>query len=376
MKCPGIGIWWSSVVTLGLTSMAPGAAIPETVLPAGVRIDAQATAFFQRTNGWVAGDGAISVPLHRASDKHDVLWLFGDSHLDDLDTRNGTVACLFQCRNAGLLQEQGSWQNATTLAGERPGFMSWLKHSTNNNEWLWPISGVQDRERVLIYAAALRTTPQGGQWGFESIGHDYLVELKLHDLHRANYLPLPAFNGIGFGQGFIREGKFVYAFGSKQRKLGSDVFVARFNPAESATDWSFWDGRRWSGSVSKAAVIASASSTSVQVCKVRNKYLLCTSAFSVACDQGRAIYVRTSDKLTGPFSELREICEIPDQFQGHVPFFYFPSLHPEYINEQDEILLTYSINKYEPCIPACKDGRAIAEHYRPKALRVKLARIL
>src|SRR5947208_672291 len=104
--------------------MAARAAIPKTVLPAGVRIDAQATAFFQRTNGWVAGDGAISVPLSRTSGKHAVLWLFGDSHLDDLDAKNGTVACLFQCRNAGLLQEQGSWQNAITLAGERPGFRS------------------------------------------------------------------------------------------------------------------------------------------------------------------------------------------------------------------------------------------------------------
>src|SRR5207253_2298917 len=62
--------------------------------------DHEFTEAFRRTSGWIAGDGAISIPL---SDGR-VLWLFGDSHLDDMDPANGTMACLFQCRNAGLLQ--------------------------------------------------------------------------------------------------------------------------------------------------------------------------------------------------------------------------------------------------------------------------------
>src|SRR5947208_3090330 len=50
-------------------------------LPEGIRVDSEATAFFQRTNGWVAGDGAISIPLS-VKGRTQVLWLFGDSHLD------------------------------------------------------------------------------------------------------------------------------------------------------------------------------------------------------------------------------------------------------------------------------------------------------
>src|SRR6187401_411473 len=125
----------SEAIALVLTlALRPGIATADEPLPPGVRVDPIATAFFQRTNGWVAGDGATSIPLNRNSGKQEVLWLFGDSHLDDLDSKDGTVACLFQCRNAGLVQEQGVWKNGTTLAGERPGFRSWLKHSTNNNE--------------------------------------------------------------------------------------------------------------------------------------------------------------------------------------------------------------------------------------------------
>src|SRR4029077_10127329 len=59
------------------------------------------TEFFRRTSGWTSGDGALSVPL---SDGR-VLWLFGDSHVDDYDPRTKTTPCLFQVRNAGLIQD-------------------------------------------------------------------------------------------------------------------------------------------------------------------------------------------------------------------------------------------------------------------------------
>jgi hypothetical protein len=63
----------------------------------------------------------------------------------------------------------------------------------------------------------------------------------------------------------------------------------------------FWDGTKWAMSVSNAAVIAHGRSTSVHICKVKNKFLLTTSAFSVGCDQGREIFMATSSRATGPF---------------------------------------------------------------------------
>src|SRR2546428_5021691 len=84
----------------------------------GVHKDNQFTEFFRRSSGWTAGDGALSVPL---SDGR-VLWLFGDSHVDDLDPRNRSMPCLFQTRNAGLLQEKNDPRNARTLIGPGPGF--------------------------------------------------------------------------------------------------------------------------------------------------------------------------------------------------------------------------------------------------------------
>jgi hypothetical protein len=62
--------------------------------------DKEFVEFFRRSSGWTAGDGALSVRLSSGQ----VLWLFGDSHLDDIDPKTGTMPCLFQARNAGLLQ--------------------------------------------------------------------------------------------------------------------------------------------------------------------------------------------------------------------------------------------------------------------------------
>jgi hypothetical protein len=336
-----------------------------------VRKDHAFTEFFRRTSGWTAGDGALSVPL---SDGR-VLWLFGDSHLDDFDTATGTMPCLFQMRNAALLHRKQDLQNIQTLAGRGPGFKSWFKHSTNEDLWFWPVTGFQNGNTVYVYLASLRKTTAGGQWGFESTGHDSWGNVKFPEMKEITYAPLPPFHGITFGQGFVKEGEYIYAFGGKGSGLASDIFVARFKSENPENQWAFWDGRSWDGNVTNAAPIARGASTSIHVCKVRDKFVLTTSAFSIACDQGKEILMATSTSPTGPFSPLKKIFTIGDVFEGHYPFFYFPVAHPEFINEHEELLVTYSINGYEPCVPACGKGRAIPDHYRPKAIRVPLAMI-
>jgi len=212
-------------------------------------------------------------------------------------------------------------------------------------------------------------------WGFKARSHDYLAKIAFPDLTPIAYLPLPGFNGITFGQGFVKEKKEIYAFGIKQRGTGSDVFLARFKAALPQGGWNFWDGRQWSANVTNAAPVSRGASTSVHVCKVKDKFLLTTSAFSVACDQGKQIFMAIGEQPMGPFSSLKPVFTLDDVYEGHYPFFYLPVAHPEFINEKNEILVTYSINGYEPCVSACVKGRAIPDHYRPKAIRVPLDEI-
>ena len=79
--------------------------------PPAAHKDQTFTDFFRRTSGWVAGDGALSVPLPDGR----VLWLFGDSHVDDFDPASGTIPCLFQTRNAALLHQTNDLRNARMI---------------------------------------------------------------------------------------------------------------------------------------------------------------------------------------------------------------------------------------------------------------------
>jgi Domain of unknown function (DUF5005) len=333
--------------------------------------DREFTEFFRRTNGWTSGDGAFSVPL---SDGR-VLWLFGDSHIDDLDPKTETTPCLFQVRNAGLIQDTNGLRSAQTLIGSGPGSRTWFKNSTNSHEWFWPVCGFQEDKSVYIYLAALESTGKGGMWGFKARSHDYFAKAKFPELTPFTYVPLANFNGIGFGQGFVKAGEFIYAYGQKQKGVASDVFVARFKSTAPERDWEFWDGTRWSENVTNAVPIAHGTSTSVHICKIDEQFLLTTTAFSVACDQGKEIFMATSKNPIGPFSPLKSVYRLDDLYEGHYPFFYLAVAHPEFINDKNELLVTYSINGYEPCVKACIEGRAIADHYRPKAIRVPLGEI-
>jgi uncharacterized protein DUF5005 len=364
VRVPELTLYWLCSLCFGFNLFA--------AVPAGnsasAHKDLEFTRFFQRSSGWTAGDGALSVPL---SDGR-VLWLFGDSHLDDLDVRTGTTPCLFQTRNAALLHHTNDVQHVQTLAGKGPGFRSWFKNSTNESEWFWPVCGFQEGNAVYVYLAALRKTAAEGPFGFESIGRDYWAKIKFPEMEPIRYIRLPPLNGVTFGQGFVREGTYRYAFGQKQHGLGCDVYVARFPAATPEAEWRFWDGTNWNVRVESALSIAQGRSTSVHVCKVKDKFLLTTSAFCVGCDQGKEIFIATSPHPTGPFGPFKSVFTIDDYYQGHLPFFYLPVAHPEFINAQQELLVTYSINNYEPCVASCNNGRSIPDHYRPKAIRVPL----
>ena len=352
---------------------------PRPLQEAQARKDPAFTEFFRRKTGWTAGDGALSIPL---SDDR-VLWLFGDSHVDDFDARTRTIPCLFQARNAGLLQGAPEVrgqkpeiskqpQSDRTLVRKGPGSRSWLARADAIDEWFWPLSGFQNGEVVYIYLSALTRSGVGGMWDFRSTGHDYWAKVKFPEMEPIEYSTLPSFHGITFGNGFVTEDDYTYAFGGRQKGDASDVYVARFRSANPESEWSFWDEEHWNSNVTNASAIARGASTSIHVCKVRNKFLLTTSALSVACDQGKEIYMSTSSHPIGPFSPRKKVFTIDDCYRGHYPFFYFPIAHPEFINSQDELLVTYSINGYEPCVSSCVKGRAIPDHYRPKAIRVPL----
>lgn len=335
--------------------------------------DSVVTNFFKREKGHIAGDGGFSVPLSNGK----VLWLMGDSHMDDYDAKTNTVPCLFQVRNAAMLQPLNDWNSlhTATLKGNATGLKNFLKNNPVDDFFCWPGAGIQLQDTAYVYCSSFRN--QGtGAFGFASTGNDFLAKIKLPEMTIASYKTLQNFNEMSFGIGFIKDSKtgWVYVYGQKYiaPRIECDLYLARFSANKPNDAWQFWDGKSWSMNVSDAKIIAAQAGVSgtFQVSKIKNKYLLLSSQLSINCDSGTEIYSAVSDYPGGPFSEKKLIYSIPDRKEGHSPFFYAAIAHPEYINAKNELLVTYAINGYGTCVQDCNNNRMNPDVYRLKAIRV------
>ena len=334
--------------------------------------DSTVVEYFRRTSGWVAGDGAFSIPLSDGS----TLWVMGDSHINDFNPETGTIPCLFNVHNAGLLQPADDWSHVgtKTLVGTEKGRESLFTDTAGHVRWYWPVAGIQLKDTVYIYFTGVERSSEG--LGFAVNGKDKLVKLKFPEMEVVGYNSLPDFKGINFGVGFVEdeESSYVYAYGHRFRqKTGqNDMYVARFPRDKPAAPWESWNGTEWSNNYEDAHSIRKNANFTPMICKVEDKYLLISSELSVGCDQGNEIYVAVADQATGPFSEHKSLHTIDDTMQGHYPFFYVPVAHPQFINDKDEILITYNVNGYGTCLQGCKENKMNPDHYRPRGIRVPL----
>lgn len=339
--------------------------------------DSTVTNFFRRTSGWIASDGGITINLSNG----DNLWLMGDSHIDDYDAATATIPCLFQVRNAALLQPKSNWDwhDTKTLTGNSTGIKSYLKNNKDDKYFMWPGTGFQIRDTVYVYCGSLKNEGTGA-FGFAAAGNDLMAKIVYPSMQVAGFDTLQDFRGINFGVGFIEDKKdgYIYAYGQKLDYLTSSLYVARFPAAKSSANWDFWNGNAWVKDIGKAAAVTKQDGVTgtYHISKVKEKILLTSSALSINCDAGKDIYTSVSTYFTGPFTDKKTIYTIDDTLKGHYPFFYTTVAHPQFINEKNELLITYSINGYGDCVETCINGRMNPDYYRIKAIRVPLPVIM
>lgn len=331
--------------------------------------DTTVTNFFRRETGHIASDGGFSIPLSNGK----VLWLMGDSHINDYRASDGTMNWLFQVRNAGLLQpiNDWKWQNTSTLIGTDVSIPSYIKYTPDNKFWVWPNSGFQLGDTVYVYTGNL-TAVGSGNFGFGSAGNDILAKIKFPEMTVVGSHQLQSFNGINFGITFIKGADgYMYVYGNKSSFILSDIFLARFPLNNIYAPWAFWDGTAYNSDVMQAKSIAQGQSNGVDIAEVNGKYIMVSTEFSVGCNQGNRIYISTSDSPTGPFTSNVPVYRITDTTQNDYPFFYAPVIHPEYTNSKGEVLVTYAINGYPGCLPDHDANfRSIPDRYRLRGIRI------
>jgi len=323
------------------------------------------TELFRRSGGWVAGDGGYSIPIG----DNKTLWTFGDSYIDSYDSATKTVPCLFQARNSAMIMDIDNPAIQYTLENSKSD-PTLFNFGTDRKYWFWPSSGFMSDDTIYVFLSRLKSTGEPGMWGFTGVDSNYVGTICTSDLSTISYNVLSSKNGINFGISTIAKGRFTLIYGIKSNGFGNDLFLARFPTDNIYSSWQYFDGEGWTSELSKIRKIHSEFTSSFYICKFRNRYLLITTEFSVGCDQGRNIFIATSNRPGGPFTDQHSVWQVDDTLNGHFPFFYIANAHTEFENREKELLITYCINGYGDCVETCRNNRLNPDVYRPKAIRV------
>ncbi|SDS14360.1 Ricin-type beta-trefoil lectin domain-like [Mucilaginibacter mallensis] len=337
--------------------------------------------FFQRNLGSSAFDEGSSIPLYYSLNKGKVLWVTGDTFYNQVDAK-GEFGCnlYFPYHNSALLQPADhSWDPEKTknlISSDGPQIF----HPADPKNLFWPGAGIEVGNKIYVHNIEVIT-------GTLNTVNQYLgviTETGTNNISPVKVVAVPGMTGqtaIVYTVGMVNPGDgFIYAYGIGGY-MAASVFVARFEPA-APTKWSFWDGKYWAAkpSVAAKAVVAKATTNNIAVGYVNGKFLLIDMDFGFTCDvTTRNMYSSVSANPTGPFINKKAIYTLPDYKQGHAPVYYNPTIHAEFKNGHNELLIAYCINFYNrndakntTCLTPCSnpDGSEDPNDYRIKGIRV------
>ncbi|RYD87624.1 MAG: DUF4185 domain-containing protein, partial [Sphingobacteriales bacterium] len=315
------------------------------VIPADSYRDDEATRFFQRTSGSSAFDGGSSVPL---STGH-VLWLTNDTFYNQINsTGNFNCRTIFPYRNSALLQPPSkSWDPALTKNIMSPYGVETFRTADNKN-LLWPGAAIQVGNKVYVHNIEV---PRNNL----STTNQYLTVMSPGtsplNIPAPVNLSIPGMTGqtaITYSIGMVKPGDgFVYVYGAGGF-VGAGVYAARF--AESNPQaWTFWNGTTWAATptTANAARVGSGPINNNTVGYKNGKFILVSMDYGFTCDaEPRNVYTSTSTSPTGPFTNKKLVYSLPDIKQGHKPVFYNPTIHAEFDNGDNELLVNYCVNWY------------------------------
>lgn len=337
--------------------------------------DSVFTAYFERTAGWTAGDATISVPTPEGKS----LWLFGDSHINDYDPEDSTISCLFQVRNALMVQDILNPSDFRTIlddggtgVGRTP-----VKPSGADGTLFWPGHGYAKRDTAIVfwfrYNAAL------------DLQGSYYTKIRTRGLEDASGIgepqKVPWTGNYEFGNAVVVDSsdQYIYIYGQKKDWIILRPYVARLPIDQDISGpWEFYNGADWTTEVDQAAQIMGTAndyvSASYSVMKLQGKYYMISQEIGfLECGLGREIYSWESEMPQGPFTNKKLLYTIEDSYQSQYWITYNATAHPEFIKD-NELLISYNLNGVcDP--PECEDvfsDTRKAVGYRPKFIRVPL----
>lgn len=322
-------------------------------------IDSVFLQYFRQTSGLTAAQGTNSILLSNGK----TLWLFGNGHIDDYDALSGLIACTTNVKNAAMLSDSNFTMQTLNIG------MNDFIPSNEHTKYFTPLHGYEYDDTVYIFAKK-----EGGGVNTRT----YLAKFTMPTLQ---YLSIDSFNFNNTNYGYTvfsdTAKGFCFIYGLYQPNVTSEnaMYLARFSLTTPHSQWQFYHPDIWYTQASSASSIASIPGENFSIRKIQQSYVLLTQQAGKACNKGTELYAQTGATEYGPFANFNLIYSISDRIGGNSPKTYGISLHPQFLNSSNEVLATYCVDGYAPCVPTCTAGYDNPDFYRIKTLRIPLKRI-
>jgi hypothetical protein len=329
---------------------------------------------FARSEGWVGGDGACSVTLHRER----TLWLFSDTWCGKV--QGGKRRDVVMVNNSVAVQEGAGndFRVDSTVSTGADGKPRSLFAPPDGRGWFWIYAGLHANDGLLVFLPRFEKANKPGAFGFRAVDL-WLGTVANPDQPPStwsvsyNKVPFGEFSGDrkrSYGSAVLRaqDQVFIYGYDEKPARPfpARRLLVARA-PANRLADfeaWRFLASGDWVADAHEATGLCDGLATEFSV-----SYLASLKQFAlVYTDHGLSdrILGRFSVTPTGPWSEPVLLFTCPEMKRDRKVFCYAAKAHP-HLGKGDELVISYVVNSFD--LGPVLDN---ADLYWPRFIRVTL----
>ncbi|MCF8302947.1 MAG: DUF5005 domain-containing protein [Bacteroidales bacterium] len=320
--------------------------------------------------GMTGADGTYSIML---PDNRSV-WIFGDTFLGTVnpDSTREKRNPIF-IRNSMAIQDGDSletlyqvkdgWESSLVIP---PDATKGVKFS-EDSLWYWPGDGFIEDGKLKVFMSAFYQAHEGG-WGFRWVRTDLAVfSLPEVELEEIIHVPFAEGRKIHFGHAVCDKAeKYTYIYG-----LGADKkpYVARAPKGNIMEPWGFYTGKGWSKDVETAIPMMDINgSEQFSVFKLKDKFVYLSQ---IGGFDDNTIITYTSNKPYAGWENRQNLYQPPVPGNDKNLFAYNALAHPQFINKNNELLISYNVNSFK-----LEDLFEDATIYRPRFIRVPVKMIL
>ncbi len=329
-------------------------------------------ALFQRTDGWIGGDGAFSVPMRDGR----VAWLFSDTWVGKV--REGHRIESTMVNNTVGIQRSAFAAVEFTVARDDSGMAKAFITPKDHRGWFWLQAGGMVDGKLLQFFNQVEKTGEPGVWGFRSAGlwmgitenpQDEPAKWRTVQTKLPNVVFSPE-RTLTWGSSVLVEGSSVYIYGTedirRNGRLERYLVLAHADKRKlsDTRTWKYYDGAKWSSDIGQVGHLADGFATEHSITRFDRGYL------AVYTENGLSsrILGRFSKFPWGPWSRPTTLYNCPEMGSIANTFTYAAKAHAS-LSRRDEVTLSYVVN-------AGDIGQVVrdATLYWPRFVIVRLAR--